>query len=147
MSWWTFTKEKAFCLEAYFANNSYKVMQASFRRKFQGPHAPSKRKIFYCIQKFRECGTEQNLNKKVWGKFILVIFREEHDVYAKGLQWLKLWGMFVRRLKFKTCKVLDVYWIFVGFHIIFKGSVFWVTLYKLRQLNIVRKTFLYSNVQ
>ena len=30
MSW--STKEKAFCVEAYFANNSYKVVEASFRR-------------------------------------------------------------------------------------------------------------------
>jgi len=28
------------------------------------------------------------------------IFWKEHDFYAKGLQWLKLWEMIVRRLKF-----------------------------------------------
>jgi len=35
MSW--STKEKAFCVETYFANTSYKVMQASFLRMFQCP--------------------------------------------------------------------------------------------------------------
>ena len=62
MSW--STKEKAFCVEAYFAKNSYKVVQASFRRKFQCCHAPSKSRIFDWIQKFREYGTVQNLNSK-----------------------------------------------------------------------------------
>jgi len=51
-------------------------------------------------------------------------FQQEHDFYAKGLQWLKLWGMFVHRLKSKTCKVLEVYWIFVGFNKIFIGCFF-----------------------
>jgi len=37
--------------------------------------------------------------------------------------------MIVHRLKFKTCKVLEVYWILVGFNKIFMGSIFWVTLY------------------
>ena len=59
MSW--STKVKAFCVEAYFANNSYKVEQASFPRKCQCRHAPSKSRIFDWIQKFREYGTVQNL--------------------------------------------------------------------------------------
>ena len=50
-------------MEAYFASDSYKVVQ-SFRRKFQCRHAPSKNKIFDWIQKFREYGTMQNLNSK-----------------------------------------------------------------------------------
>jgi len=32
--------------------------------------------------------------------------------------------MIVHRQKFKTCKVLEVYWIFVVFNKIFMGSVF-----------------------
>ena len=52
-------------MEAYFAINSYKVVQASFRRKFQCCHAPSKIRIFDWIQKFRECRTVKNLNSKV----------------------------------------------------------------------------------
>jgi len=59
------TKVKAFCPEAYFANNSYKVVQASFQRKFQCRHAPPKSRIFDWIQKFREYGTVQNLIHKV----------------------------------------------------------------------------------
>ena len=51
-------------MEAYFAKNSYKVVQASFRRKFQCRHAPLKSRIFDWIQKFREYGTVQNLNSK-----------------------------------------------------------------------------------
>ena len=58
MSW--STKEKAFCMEAYFVNNSCKVIQASFRRKLQCRHAPSKSRIFDHIQKFREYGTVKN---------------------------------------------------------------------------------------
>jgi len=60
MSW--STKMKAFCVEAYYANNSYKVVQASYRRKFQCRHAPSKSRTFDWIQKFREYGSVQNLN-------------------------------------------------------------------------------------
>ena len=44
--------------------NSYKVVQASFRKKFQCCHAPSKIRISDGIQKFREYGTVQNLNSK-----------------------------------------------------------------------------------
>ena len=33
-------------------------------------------------------------------------------------------GTILHRLKFKTCNVLKVYWIFVGFNKIFMGSVF-----------------------
>ena len=62
MSW--STKEKAFCVEAYFANNSYKLVQASFRRKFQCRHAPSESRIFDWIQKFRQYETMQNLYSK-----------------------------------------------------------------------------------
>ena len=58
------TKEKAFCVKAYFANNLYEVVQASFRRKFQCLYAPSKNKFFDWNQKFREYGTAQNLNLK-----------------------------------------------------------------------------------
>ena len=58
MSW--LSKEIAFCVEAYLANISYKVVQASFRRKFQCRHAPSKNRIFDWIQKFREYRTVQN---------------------------------------------------------------------------------------
>ena len=49
--------------------------------------------------------------------------------YAKGLQWLKLWEMIVHRLKLATCKVLEVYWIFVRFNKIFMGSVFLLSLF------------------
>ena len=39
-------------------------------------------------------------------------------------------GMIVHRLKFKTCKVVEVYWIFVGLCETFMGSIFClVTLY------------------
>ena len=62
MSW--STKEKAFCVEAYFANKSYTVVQANFWRQFQCHHAPSKSRIFDWVQKFREYGTVQNLNSK-----------------------------------------------------------------------------------
>jgi len=67
MSW--STKEKAFYVEAYFANNPYKVVQASFRRKFQWRHAPWKSRIFDWMQKFREYGTVRNL---ISGMLILV---------------------------------------------------------------------------
>ena len=63
MSW--STKEKAFCVEAFFIINSYKV-QASFWRKFQCHHAPSKSRKFDWIQKFTEYVW------KVWGILILV---------------------------------------------------------------------------
>ena len=62
MSW--STKEKTFCLEAYFANKSYTVVQANFRRHFRCHQAPSKSSIFDWVQKFREHGTVQNLNSK-----------------------------------------------------------------------------------
>jgi len=62
MSW--SAKEKAFCLEAYFANSSYKVGQAKFRRKFQCRYAPSNSRIFDWIHRFREYGTVENLNSK-----------------------------------------------------------------------------------
>jgi len=68
MSW--STKEKAFCVEAYFANNSYKVVQVF--GKLQYHHTPSKSRIFDWMQKFRECGTVQILIQKVWG--ILILF-------------------------------------------------------------------------
>jgi len=32
-------------------------------------------------------------------------------------------GVIVHRLKFKTCKARQVYWIFVGFNKIFTGSI------------------------
>ena len=50
------------------------------------------------------------------------------NFYAEGLQWLKRWGMIVQRLKFKTCKVLEVYWIFAGFNKFLWVLFFWVTL-------------------
>jgi len=103
-------------------------------------------RFFTVFRNLESAGLYKSLVQKSEGNLFWSYFGK-NMTYAKGLQWLKLWGMFVRRLKFKTCKMLDVYWIFVRFHIIFKGSVFWVTLYKLRQLNIVRKTFWYSNVQ
>ena len=62
MSW--STKEKTFCVEAYFANKSYTVVKANFRRKFQCRHASPKSRIFDWVQKFREYGTVQNLNSK-----------------------------------------------------------------------------------
>ena len=62
MSW--STKEKTFCLEAYFDNKSYTVVQANFRRHFRCHQAPSKSGIFDWVQKFREHGTVQNLNSK-----------------------------------------------------------------------------------
>jgi len=46
---------------------------------------------------------------------------KEHDFYAKGYQRLKLWGMMVHRMKFETCKVLEVHGIFVGFNKLFYG--------------------------
>ena len=58
MSW--STKEKTFCLEAYFDNKSYTVVQANFRCR----QALSKSSIFDWVQKFREHGTVQNLNSK-----------------------------------------------------------------------------------
>ena len=54
------TKEKAFCMETYFVNNSCKLVQASFRRKFQCRHGPSKSRIFDWIRKSREYGTVKN---------------------------------------------------------------------------------------
>ena len=62
MSW--STKERAFCMKICFANNSYKLVQASFQSKFQCHHAPSKTRNFDWIQKFKEYGTMQNLNSK-----------------------------------------------------------------------------------
>jgi len=47
------TKEKAFRVEAYFANNSYKVVQVNFRGNFQYCRAPPKSRIFDWIQKLR----------------------------------------------------------------------------------------------
>jgi len=38
--------------------------------------------------------------------------------------------MIVHRLKFKTCEVLEVHWIFVGFNKILRVLFFGVTLYK-----------------
>ena len=40
MSW--STKEKTFCVEVYFANKSYTVVHANFRREFRCQNAPSK---------------------------------------------------------------------------------------------------------
>jgi len=57
-------KEKAFCVEAYFTNNSYKVVQASFGKKFQCCHAPSQSIIFDWVQKFREYGSVHYLYSK-----------------------------------------------------------------------------------
>ena len=51
-------------MEVYFANNSYKVVRASFWRKLQCVHAPSKSRIFAWIQKFTEYGTVQNFTLK-----------------------------------------------------------------------------------
>ena len=62
MSW--STKQKTFCVEAYFANKSYTVVQANFRREFRCRNAPSKSRIFEWVKKFREHGTVQNLNSK-----------------------------------------------------------------------------------
>jgi len=71
------------------------------------------------------CKFASNAVETTWS-----IFWKKHDFYAKGLQRLKIWGMIEHRLKFRTCKVPDVYWIFVGFNKIFMGSVFWVPLYE-----------------
>jgi len=61
-----------------------------------------------------------NAVKAIWS-----IFCKEHDFeLAKERQRLILWGMTVHRPKFKTCKVLEVYWIFVGFNQMFMGSVY-----------------------
>ena len=62
MSW--STKQKTFCVEAYFANKSYTVVQANFRTEFRCRNAPSKSRIFEWVKKFREHGTVQNLNSK-----------------------------------------------------------------------------------
>ena len=62
MSW--STKEKTFCVEAYFANKSYTVVQANFRREFRCRNAPSKSRIFDWVKKFREHGTVQDSNSK-----------------------------------------------------------------------------------
>ena len=42
----------------------------------------------------------------------------------KGNSMTETMGMVVHRLKFETCKVLEVYWNFVGFNKTFMGSVF-----------------------
>jgi len=98
-------------VEDYCANSSYKVVQTSFRRKFQCRHALSKNIIFDWIQKFKEYGTAQTLSSKglrntysdrmvsartqrnidavrdsnaveaIWS-----IFRKKHYFYAKRLQ-------------------------------------------------------------
>ena len=60
MSW--STKEKTFCVEAYFADKSYMVVQANFRRQFRRRNAPSKSRIFEWVKKFREHGIVQDLN-------------------------------------------------------------------------------------
>jgi len=62
MSW--STKEKTFCVEAYFANKSIMVVQTNFRGKFRCWNAPSKSRIFDWVKKFREHSTVQNLNSK-----------------------------------------------------------------------------------
>ena len=51
-------------MEAYFANKSYTVVQANFRREFLCRNAPSKSRNFEWVKKFREHGTLQNLNSK-----------------------------------------------------------------------------------
>ena len=58
------TKEKAFCVEAYFPNKSYTFVQANFRREFRRRNAPSKSRIFDWIKKFRGHGTVQNFYYK-----------------------------------------------------------------------------------
>ena len=62
MSW--STKEKTFCVEAYFAYKSYTVVQANSRREFRCRNAPSKSRILDWAKKFREHGTVQNFNSK-----------------------------------------------------------------------------------
>ena len=62
MSW--STKEKTFCVEAYFANKSHTVMQTNFRREFRCRNAPSKSRIFDRVKKFREHGTVQNFTSE-----------------------------------------------------------------------------------
>jgi len=42
---------------------------------------------------------------------------------CEGTQYLKLWGMIVHWIKFKTCTVLEVYLTFVGFNTIFMDLV------------------------
>ena len=131
-------------------------MEATFQKKFQCCHAPSKSRFFDWIQKFSEYGTARNLNSKglrntYFGRMVSArtqrnmqtltilhddckfasnaveavwsILRKEHDFYVKGRQRLKLWGTIVHWLKFKTCKVLEVYWMFAGSHEIFMSSV------------------------
>ena len=58
------TKEKTFCVEAYFANKSYTVVKANFRRELRCRNALSKSRIFDWVKKFREHGTVQNFNSK-----------------------------------------------------------------------------------
>ena len=60
MSW--STKEKTFCVEAYFANKSYMVVQEILGDSFGVEMALSKSRIFEWVNKFREHGTVQNLN-------------------------------------------------------------------------------------
>ena len=62
MSW--STQEKTFCVEVYFANKSYTVVQEKFRRHFRCRHAPSKSRIFDWTKKFRKHGTVHNFNSK-----------------------------------------------------------------------------------
>ena len=88
MSW--SIKKKAFCVEAYFASNSYKVaVQASFRRKFQHRHAPSKSRIFDCIQEFRKyeiTGPCKILIQKVGRILILVGCVRVLDNFARRMR-------------------------------------------------------------
>ena len=58
-----FNQREGFCLEAYFANSSYKVVRASFRRKLQCRHAPSKSRILTGFRSLESVGL-QNLNAK-----------------------------------------------------------------------------------
>jgi len=135
--------------EAYLVNNSYKVVQAGFWRKFQCPQAPSKSRIFNRIQKFRVYGTVQNLNSKCLrntdsGRRV----RARTQRNTAGFETLMLYGTptplrpfaayfgekmtFMRRdfnhrnvgeWLYTECslKIAEVYWIFVGF-----DEILWV---------------------
>jgi len=59
------TKKKAFCMEAYFANNLYKILQASFRESFSVVMLYQKAEFFTGFRSLESMGLGKILIQKV----------------------------------------------------------------------------------
>ena len=57
-------REKAFCVRLYFSSNSYKFISNAFKNEFSTKNSPSKSRIHGWVNKFREYGSVENLNRK-----------------------------------------------------------------------------------